>query len=173
MLTEKLQKHLLILFIGFNPSLRSYERGFNYAGHSNRFFKILYLSGLTNRLYTPEESYDLLDDYNYGFTNLVTRPTTRADEITKEEYRAGVGILYEKLITYQPAIACYVGKGVYLSFIGSSKRQDWGFSKKHTLSHTLDFVAPSTSGLVRMKLAEQADIYRQLATKAAELTTVR
>lgn len=163
MITEKLRPELLVLFIGFNPSLRSYERGFNYAGRANRFYKVLYLSGLTERLYAPEESDQLLDDYRYGFTNIVTRPTARADEITKNEYREGAMILYQKISLYRPRIACFVGKGVYLSYKGTSKQQPWGFTETPTIQNTRDFVAPSTSGLVRMTLAEQVAIYSQLA----------
>lgn len=88
MITEKLIPGLRVLFIGFNPSLTSYERGFNYAGRNNRFYRILYETGLTERLFRPEESPELLQ-YGYGFTNIVARPTRRADEIRPEEYRKG------------------------------------------------------------------------------------
>ncbi|PWI57172.1 mismatch-specific DNA-glycosylase [Sulfoacidibacillus thermotolerans] len=169
MITEKLKANLLILFIGFNPSLRSYERGFNYAGRSNRFYKILYLSGLTDRLFTPEESPLLLDEYQYGFTNLVSRPTARADEVTKAEYRAGAQELYRKLTEFRPTIACYVGKGVYLSFANKHSHKGFGFTEKSLTPYSLDFVAPATSGLVRMKLEEQVSIYRGLAEKVQHL----
>lgn len=163
MITEKLRPGLRIVFIGFNPSLTSHERGFNYAGRNNRFYRILYESGLTNRLYRPEESPDLLDAYGYGFTNIVARPTKRADEITREEYRQGRVILQDKLATYRPGVACYVGKGVYAEFSGRRKDVDWGFQASCQVNGVRDFVGPSSSGLVRMTLAEQVAIYRELA----------
>lgn len=163
MITEKLTKGLRVIFIGFNPSLTSYERGFNYAGRNNRFYRILYEAGLTDRLFRPEESPELFA-YGYGFTNIVTRPTRRADEIRPEEYREGRQVLREKLQHYQPYIACYVGKGVYTQF---SRRRGsdvpWGLQQNDCVEGVRDFVGPSSSGLVRMKLAEQVAIYRRLA----------
>lgn len=168
MITERLRPNLRILFIGFNPSLTSHERGFNYAGKNNRFYRVLYASGLTTRLYAPEESPTLLDNYGYGFTNIVARPTKRADELTAAEYAQGREILREKLIHYQPHIACYVGKGVYQQFSRRHTGVPWGFQADDVLRGVRDFVAPSTSGLVRMSLAEQTLIYQQLAANASD-----
>lgn len=165
LITEKLIDSMRVLFIGYNPSLRSYERGFNYAGKNNRFYTILFQSGLTRRLYTPEESPMLLEDYGYGFTNIVARPTKRADELTKAEYATGRAILFEKLSAYRPRFACFVGKGVYEQFAKPKKNSDWGFQPRNTVESVTDFVAPSTSGLVRMKMREQVDIYAELARK--------
>lgn len=162
MITEKLIPGLRVIFIGFNPSLASYARGFNYAGRNNRFYRILHEAGLTDRLFTPEESPELLD-YGYGFTNIVARPTKRADDIRPEEYREGRLILRKKLERFRPQFACYVGKGVYTQFArrrGSDVA--WGLQTDQVVEGVHDFVAPSSSGLVRMKLAEQAAIYRQL-----------
>ncbi len=162
MITERLTKGLKIVFIGFNPSLRSYELGFNYSGKNNRFYTVLYQSDLTERLYPPSESPNLLLDYGYGFTNIVARPTKRADELTPEDYAEGRIVLRTKLEEYRPKVACYVGKGVYQQF---TKRAQipWGFQENDTITGVRDFVGPSTSGLVRMKLAEQVAIYRELA----------
>lgn len=163
MITEKLVPGLRVIFIGFNPSLTSYERGFNYAGRNNRFYRILYEAGLTDRLYRPEESPALLE-LGYGFTNIVSRPTKRAEEIRPEEYREGRDVLREKLERYEPRVACYVGKGVYTQF-ARRKGSDvpWGLQQNSCVEGVHDFVGPSSSGLVRMKLAEQVEIYKQLA----------
>ncbi|WDL98728.1 mismatch-specific DNA-glycosylase [Alicyclobacillus sp. ALC3] len=162
MITEKLRPELAILFVGFNPSLTSYERGFNYAGRSNRFYRILFESGLTDRQYAPEESPNLLDDYQYGFTNLVARPTQRADELSRSEYREGAHVLRRKLEEFAPRVACYVGKGVYEQFTGRRK-VTWGVQKLNEVPGVIDFVGPSSSGLVRMTLAAQVEIYSELA----------
>lgn len=163
MITERLVPGLRVLFIGYNPSYTSYERGFNYAGKSNRFYRILYESGLTPVLHPPEESPSFLEWYQYGFTNIVQRPTNRADELTKEDYRLGRMVLREKLIRYQPRIACYVGKGVYTAFAQIHQPVPWEFQTTQQVPGVRDFVAPSSSGLVRMKLSEQVAIYKQLA----------
>lgn len=163
MITEKLTTGLNILFVGFNPSLTSHARGLNYAGRNNRFYRILADAGLTDELYPPEESVYFPERFGYGFTNIVARPTARADELTQAEYDQGRVILVKKLKKYKPAVACYVGKGVYQQF---SKRKDvpWGMQSASTsvVKGVLDFVAPSSSGLVRMTLTEQVDIYRGL-----------
>jgi double-stranded uracil-DNA glycosylase len=162
MITERLTEGLRIIFIGFNPSIRSHELGFNYSGKNNRFYTILYQSGLTKRFYAPSESPNLLHDCGYGFTNIVARPTKRADELTSEEYAQGRIILRSKLEQYRPHVACFVGKGVYQRF---AKRTSvpWGFQECESIPGVRDFVGPSTSGLVRMKLAEQIAIYSELA----------
>ena len=166
MKTERLAYGLRVLFVGFNPSLRSHELGFNYAGRSNRFYTILYQSGLTTRLFTPQESPLLLQEYGYGFTNIVARPTRRADELSREEYREGAVLLRAKIEAYRPMIACLVGTGVVQAFFGKAIRA-FGFLESQADGCTHYFVAPATSGLVRMKLAEQVAVYRALAEEVA------
>ncbi|MFD1736965.1 G/U mismatch-specific DNA glycosylase [Bacillus salitolerans] len=155
---DHLKQNLDIVFIGFNPSIRSGETGHHFANPNNRFWKILHEAGLTPRLYTTEEDKDLLD-IGYGLTNIVERPTKEAADITKEEYEEGREILKAKLSKYKPRIACYVGKGVYQQF--STKRKvAWGFQPESVVAGVHDFVAPSSSGLVRMRIEEIVAIYK-------------
>lgn len=157
---DHLRKNLDIVFVGFNPSLKSAETGHHYANPNNRFWKVLYESGLTPRKYSPYEDFKLLD-LGYGFTNIVARPTKTAAEITKEEYKKGSEILQEKLMFYRPRMVCFVGKGVYEQYSGR-KKVDWGKQPEETIPGIIDFVAPSTSGLVRMKVDEMIAIYKEL-----------
>lgn len=158
---DYLQDNLTIVFVGFNPSLRSGETGHHFANPNNRFWKILFEAGLTPKKYVPEEDYKLLE-IGYGMTNIVSRPTKAADEITQEEYRNGREFLKEKIKRYTPKIVCFVGKGVYQQY--SKKKQiPWGLQDEAVVPGTLDFVAPSSSGLVRMKIEEIIGIYDQLA----------
>lgn len=164
---DYLRKNLKIVFVGFNPSIRSGETGHHFANPNNRFWKILFNAGLTPRLYKPEEDYKLLD-IGFGMTNIVARPTKAADEITKEEYQTGREILKQKITDYKPKIVCYVGKGVYQEY-GKKKDVSWGEQPESVIQGTIDFVAPSSSGLVRMKLEEIIEIYRHLAVLEAKL----
>lgn len=157
---DHLQTGLSIVFIGFNPSLKSGEVGHHYANPRNNFWRILQRSGLTPRLYTAAEDHELLE-LGYGFTNIVARPTRAADEITREEYKQGRQILRDKLALYRPQVACFVGKGVYTEFSQRSK-VDWGFQENPVNPDVREFVAPSSSGLVRMPMEEIVAIYRQL-----------
>jgi TDG/mug DNA glycosylase family protein len=157
---DHIKKDLDILFVGFNPSIRSGETGHHYANPNNRFWTILHQSGLTPRRYAPTEDFKLLD-LNFGLTNIVSRPTVGAADITREEYRAGREELKRKIEMNNPRIVCFVGKGVYQEY--SSKRQiDWGVQESPVVPGTIDFVAPSSSGLVRMKREEIVAIYREL-----------
>lgn len=157
---DHLRPGLKVLFIGYNPSERSGETGHHYANPSNRFYKLLYESGLTERKFKPEEDLELLN-YGFGFTNIVARPTKTAAEITKEEYAEGRLLVKDKLFTYKPTVACFVGKGVYEQYAGT-KQVDWGVQPIQSVEGVVDYVAPSSSGLVRMPIAEMVEIFRGL-----------
>lgn len=159
-IADHLREHLNILFVGYNPSLRSAETGHHYANPSNRFWTILHQSGLTPRKYKPEENQALLD-LGYGFTNIVARPTRTAAEISKEEYALGRQVLEEKIKQYRPKLVCFVGKGVYEQYSGK-KHIPWGVQEDPIVQGLIEFVCPSSSGLVRMKLKEVVEIYRQI-----------
>lgn len=163
---DHLDSGLSILFIGYNPSLRSGETGHHYANPNNRFYRILHKSGLTPRLYKPEEDGDLLK-LGYGFTNIVPRPTRTAEEITKEEYHAGKLRLQALLHEYRPKVACFVGKGVYVQYSGK-RRLDWGVQPDPIVPGVAEFVAPSSSGLVRMSMEDYLVIFSHLRDLVTE-----
>jgi len=155
---DHLREGLKILFVGYNPSIRSSETGHHYANPNNRFWTILYQAGITPRKFKPEEDKSLLS-MGFGFTNIVARPTKTAAEITKEEYERGKIILKDKIMHYRPKVVCFVGKGVYEQYSG--KRQvSWGIQPEPVVSEVHEFVAPSSSGLVRMKIEEVVGIYK-------------
>lgn len=160
---DYLKNNLAILFVGFNPSIRSGETGHHFASPNNRFWKVLYESGLTPRVFQSIEDFRLLD-LGYGLTNIVERPTKSAEEITKEEYKLGREILKKKIMKFQPQYVCYVGKGVYKEF-SKKKEIPWGLQSESVVPGSLDFVAPSSSGLVRMKIDEIIAIYQHLAER--------
>jgi TDG/mug DNA glycosylase family protein len=157
---DHVRPNLDILFVGFNPSLRSAETGHHYANPNNRFWRILHEAGLTERRYRPEEDGELLKR-GMGFTNIVSRPTKTAAEITREEYARGAQVLADKIRRYRPKVVCYVGKGVYEQFTGR-KHIRWGILDEPVCPGVIDFVAPSSSGLVRMPLEEIIQIFAGL-----------
>ena len=126
----------------------------------HHFWKILYEAGLTPRKFHPEENSRLLE-LGFGLTNIVARPTKEAAEITKAEYKIGAEKLKKKIQRYQPQAVCFVGKGVYQQY--SNKRiAPWGEQPEPFIPGIAEFVAPSSSGLVRMKQAEIVEIYKGL-----------
>jgi double-stranded uracil-DNA glycosylase len=152
--------NLKILFVGFNPSIMSSQLGHHFANPRNRFWIILFKAGLTPRKLTPQEDRKLLN-YGFGITNIVSRPTKSAADITTEEYEKGKVLLKKKIEQFQPKIVCYVGKGVYEKFSGR-KKVSWGIQSEGVVAGAIDFVAPSSSGLVRMKLDDMIAIYKDL-----------
>lgn len=157
---DHLKENLDLLFVGFNPSIRSGETGHHFANPNNRFWKILHESGLTPRRYGAAEDYKLLD-LGYGMTNIVSRPTKAAEEITKEEYKEGREELIKKISELKPRVICFVGKGVYQEY-SRKKKLPWGVQEESVVPGTIDFAAPSSSGLVRMKLDEIIQIYAEI-----------
>lgn len=159
-----IRPNLQILFIGFNPGERSALTGHHFAGRSNRFWKLLALSGLTPCQLRPEQDRSLLD-WGYGITNIVARPSRTAAEITKAEYRAGQQILLEKLQKYRPAIACFAGIGVYREFARTAA-VSCGRQSLPQVPGIIEFVLPSPSGLNRIPIPEQLTYYQKLADLA-------
>jgi TDG/mug DNA glycosylase family protein len=157
---DHLKPNLDILFVGYNPSVRSGETGHHYANPNNRFWTILHKSGLTSRKYKPQEDTQLLA-LGYGFTNIVARPTRTAAEITKGEYVEGKQILRDKIDHFKPKIVCFVGKGVYQEY-SNQRNISWGVQPQSVIPGVVEFVAPSSSGLVRMKINDVIAIFRQL-----------
>lgn len=155
-----IKSNLSILFIGFNPGMRSAETGQHFAGHSNRFWRLLAESGLTPRLLKPEEGIDLLS-YGLGITNIVDRPSKTAAEITKAEYLQGREIVKKKLAEYKPKVAGYAGIGVYREFAGIAKI-NCGLQNQSVVPGVIDFVLPSPSGLNRILFKDQLAWYLQL-----------
>jgi double-stranded uracil-DNA glycosylase len=158
---DHIKENLEILFVGFNPSIRSSETGHHFANPNNRFWRILYEAGLTPRKLDAAQDAELLE-LGMGITNIVARPTKAADEITKEEYKEGKELLRNKIDQLKPKVVCFVGKGVYQEYSGLKKVQ-WGRQDHTVVAGTIDFVAPSSSGLVRMKVEEIVEIYKELA----------
>lgn len=84
------------MFCGINPGLSSAGTGFPFAHPANRFWKVIYQAGFTDRQLKPQEAQHLLD-YRCGVTKLVDRPTVQANEVSKQELHAGGRKLIEKL----------------------------------------------------------------------------
>src|SRR4051794_9311605 len=160
MTLDLLQPGLVLLFCGYNPSLTSGRSGHNFAYPGNRFWRVLYAAGITERLYAPTEDRMLLER-GIGFTNLVARPTRRAGELRPEEIRAGSRELEAKLATLRPRVVAYTGSGVYRLFRRTT-RTIWGIQPEAAVPGVIDVVLPSPSGLNRMRFEQLVEHYRVL-----------
>lgn len=157
---DLLRPGLSLVFCGYNPSLSSGATGRHYAHRSNRFWSVLCAAGITPRQYAPEEDEALLER-GIGFTNLVSRPTRRADELQRDEIVEGADALREKLTLYRPRAVAYTGIGVYRLFL-ATRKVEWGVQPACAVPDVTDVVVPSPSGLNRMRFPDLVDHYRPL-----------
>ncbi len=99
---------LRVLFCGINPGLWTAATGWHFARPGNRFWPALHGAGFTATLLHPSEQ-DVLAAAGYGITNLVARPTARADELSNAELVEGGRRLVELVAATRPALVAVVG----------------------------------------------------------------
>lgn len=110
---------LRVLFVGINPGLRSAEVGHHFAGHSNRFWKLLADSHLVPHPLNYWEDSRLLD-WGIGLTNLVSRPTMGIHELTRKDYHQGRITLLQKIDLFRPQIVALLGLGMARDLLSES-----------------------------------------------------
>jgi TDG/mug DNA glycosylase family protein len=137
-------KNLIVLFAGINPGLYTAAIGRHFGRPGNRFWPALRDGGFTPRLFSPFESDSLLD-LKYGITNVVERPTARADELTSDELRAGGKQLAAKVKRWQPTVVAFVGIGPY-RIISGNKDARVGLQEE-LFGGSYAWVLPNPSGL--------------------------
>lgn len=158
---DALSRNLICVFIGFNPGLATAIAGHAYASPTNSFWRLLHSSGCTpDRQLPPAMDERLPALYSLGHTNLVSRPSRNAAELSKEEMVGAVPGLEEKVRRWQPEAICLVGKAIWEAIWRSKtgraiKKEDfdWGwqemkFAGEKGWEGCSVFVVPSTSGLV-------------------------
>lgn len=101
-----------MLFVGINPGVRSAITGHHFAGYSNRFWKLLYDSGLVPEPITYVDDAQLLE-FGFGITNLVARPSPGIDDLKPSEYVEGWHVLEKKIQRYRPRMVALVGVTLY------------------------------------------------------------
>jgi len=159
-LKDILAPNLRILFVGFNPGLRSAEIGHYFAHRNNKFWDLLYQARITPRRLEPEEDY-LMPSLGYGMTDIVKRASKGAADLKKEEFALGKIRLRKVIEEYKPKIVCYLGIGIYKEFAGL-KQVQLGLQKNRVVEEVMDFVAPSPSGLNMLPLKEKLVYFLQL-----------
>lgn len=109
---DLLAPDLDVVFCGINPGLYSGATGHHFARPGNRFWRTLQAAGFTERLLAPWEEHLLLD-VGCGITNLVSRATASAAELTEAELQAGRRRLERKVRRYAPRWLAVLGIGAY------------------------------------------------------------
>lgn len=103
---------LRVLFVGINPGVRSAQVGHHFAGHSNRFWKLLHESGLVTDRLTYQDDWRL-PEWGLGLTNIISRSSAGIDVLRPQEYRAGVARLRRKLARHRPTIVAFLGVTIF------------------------------------------------------------
>src|ERR1700730_13075263 len=116
-LRDRVRLPVRVLFVGINPGMRSAEIGHHFAGYSNRFWKLLFESGLVPEPIRSEDDVRL-PEWGFGITNLIARPPPGIDTLRPPEYGAGERILRRKVRRWRPRVVVFVGVTLYRSLVG-------------------------------------------------------
>ncbi|MGZ8604727.1 MAG: G/U mismatch-specific DNA glycosylase, partial [Actinomycetota bacterium] len=153
------------VFVGINPGLWSGAVGHHFARPGNRFWKALHGSGFTDRLLSPSEEAELLGS-GVGLTNLVTRATATAEEITADELRAGAAGLEARLAPLRPRCVAVLGIGAYRT--GFERRRAQLGQQEERVGEARLWVLPNPSGLnAHYQLDALIERFRELRTALA------
>jgi double-stranded uracil-DNA glycosylase len=164
-----------LLFVGINPGIRSAETGHHFAGHSNRFWKLLWDARLVPEPINWADD-DRLPDFGFGITNLVARPTPGIDTLSPAEYVAGWKLLEKKIRRYSPAIVALVGVTLWRAIVPllpideaerASLKGVTALGPMPLRLHGADvFVLPNPSGRnANFSYAEMLEAFRQVRTR--------
>ena len=107
-LPDYINSEVKVLFVGINPGLRSAKVGHHFAGHSNRFWKLLNQSRLVPEPLTYQDDWRL-PEWGIGLTNVVPRPTSGSNALTPKDYQSGRKQLAAKIRKYQISIIAVLG----------------------------------------------------------------
>jgi mismatch-specific thymine-DNA glycosylase len=176
-LVDILEPDLICVFVGTNPGVTTAAHGHAYAHPSNHFWRLLHSSGLTDRRLAPSEDRSLPAKYCMGNTNIVSRPSKDAAELSKDEMTEGTRDLERKFALYKPEAVCIVGKGIWeaiwrfkhganmkkgeFKYGWQDERHNMGKTEGDEWTGSRVFVTTSTSGLAAsLKPAEKEAIWR-------------
>ena len=154
-LKDRIKPGLRVLFVGINPGVRSAITGHHFAGFSNRFWKLLFESGLVPERITYADD-DRLTEWGFGITNLIARPSPGIDTLRPAEYLAGWKILERKIRRYKPKAVALVGVTLYRAIAPILDGAD-------TIHGARLFVLPNPSGRnANYSYAEMLEAFRGL-----------
>ena len=141
---DRIKFGLSVLFVGINPSLYSAAVGHHFARPGNRFWPTLHGAKWTPRQFRPDEDARLME-HGCGITNLVSRATTRADELSHSELSWGAKRLNAKIEIWKPRCVAFAG---ITSFREAFKKPTATMGRQdEETAGALTWVLPNPSGL--------------------------
>src|SRR5688500_17200946 len=111
-LRDRIAPGVRVLFVGINPGVRSALTGHHFAGPSNRFWKLLWNSGLVPEPHSYQDDVRL-PEWGYGMTNSGPRASPGIDDLKPVEYVAGWKALERKIRRFRPQVVALVGVTLY------------------------------------------------------------
>jgi len=130
-----------LLVVGLNPSEYAADRGFGFAGPTNRFWPAAVAAGLVTKAKDPLHA---LRVDRVGMTDLVKRASPSAKELTAAEYRHGFARLEALVAWLQPRAVCFAGLAGWRAAVD---RKAVAGVQDRTMSGRPVYVMPNPSGL--------------------------
>ncbi len=166
-----------LVFVGINPGLWTAATQTHFAHPSNRFYPALFAARITDRELDRVEGLTDADrqhlvDRGVAITNLVSRATASASELSTAELRAGADAVQERIRSWQPNVVAVAG---VTAFRTAFQRPQASLGEQtETLGGTTCWVVPNPSGLNAHETIDSlARWYRQVAEAAGlELAAV-
>ena len=169
-LPDLIPEHTRLLIVGINPGLLTVAVQAHFARRGNRFYKALFLAGITDHVIDASSGFDpadvrQLEDRGVGITCIVPEATARADELSPARLREGGVALRQRVDALASPVVAFLGISAYrVAFdrpraVVGRQPEDWG--------PTQVWVAPNPSGLnAHSSLADLAAAYREVAIAA-------
>lgn len=160
-LPDLLGPGLRLVFCGMAAGHASAARRAYYAGPGNRFWPMLHATGLTRRLFRPEE-FPALIALGIGLTDIAKSASGPDRAIPRRAEDAAD--LRRKIEAHAPRVLAFNGKCAAGRFLGGRSGYGW---QAETIGPTRLFVLPSTSGAARGFWDEAP--WRELAAAVRDL----
>ena len=148
-----------LLVCGLNPSVYSAETLVGFGRPGNRFWPAALDAGLASVDRDPRHA---LAHHGMGMTDLVKRATPRADELTTDEYRAGLDRVERLCEWLRPEAVCFVGLAGWRAAVDRTAKAGW---QQRRLGPSAVYVMPSTSGLNAHARLEDLTEHLAVATR--------
>jgi TDG/mug DNA glycosylase family protein len=172
LLRDRIAPGVRVLFVGINPGVRSSLLGHNFAGHSNRFWKLMREAQLVPEGFSFADD-DRLPEFGFGMTNLIARPTPGINDLTPAEYKAGRDILLKKIARFAPEVVALIGVTLARSVLPTVAKLGVGLQTER-LADAAVFVLPNPSGRnAHYSYAMMLDAFRSLKSYLDTTVTSR
>lgn len=159
-----------LLFVGINPGLWTAATGAHFAHPGNRFYPALQRAGIVDRRIDARAGMSDADrrhllERGVGITNLASRATARADELTSSELRDGARRLEQRVAQLQPRVVAVAGITAYRAAFG--RRTARAGRQDDDLAGAELWIVPNPSGLNAHETIDSlAEAYRRVGVAA-------